>query len=71
MIVANELGLRAELRQVAVDESSLILLHPPLHLVGVSKLMERESVSRVAVSSMVIVSRSTAWRRASASGPSH
>ena len=34
-------------RDLAVGESSVILLHPPLPLVGVSIVMERESVSKM------------------------
>ena len=36
---------------IAVDET-VILLHPPLPLVGVSIVMDRESVSKMTVSSM-------------------
>ena len=32
---------------LAVDETAIILLHPPLHLVGVSIGMERERASRM------------------------
>ena len=37
--------------RAAVDESSAVLLHPPLPLAGVSIAMERDRASRMAVSS--------------------
>ena len=44
-------GTNARQLRVAPDEIAMLLHPPPLHLVGVSIAMERESVSRMTVSS--------------------